>query len=183
MFQRIELILTPWIALDTIVRIILFLRRGSHCSARGGVATEGTSRDKKNVEISITFGDPYRKCLRKAWKFFCFFFFFSGPSIETLLRFRDFERPEHAPRSPAGTRTCAGVYRRPPCVPRRRERQKVPTGAGEKRATVQKKCIWFLLVLIVICTVVQRAMVPPFYAREYELVCTSVYKQHDTSTQ
>ena len=39
-----------------------------------------------------------------------------------LARFRDFECPEHAPRSPPGTQTCA-VYRRPPCVPPSRERQ------------------------------------------------------------
>ena len=43
-----------------------------------------------------------------------------------LARFRDFERPEHAPRSPAGTHTCTVVYRRPPCVPRSRERKKRP---------------------------------------------------------
>ena len=53
MFERIELILTPSIGLDTIVRIILFSRRGSHCSARGGVTAEGTSWDKKNVPVEI----------------------------------------------------------------------------------------------------------------------------------
>ena len=56
-----------------------------------------------------------------------------------LARFRDFERPEHAPRSPPGTQTWAAVYRRAPCVPRNREREKRPTGAGEKRANVKKK--------------------------------------------
>ena len=56
-----------------------------------------------------------------------------------LARFRDFERPEHAPRSPAGTHTCAVMYRRAPCVPRSREREKRPTGAGEKRANVKNK--------------------------------------------
>ena len=40
-----------------------------------------------------------------------------------LARFRDFERPEHAPRSQPGTETCAVVYRQLPCVPRSRERQ------------------------------------------------------------
>ena len=30
----------------------------------------------------------------------------------SLARFREFERPEHAPWSPAGTRTCAVVYTR-----------------------------------------------------------------------
>ena len=44
----------------------------------------------------------------------------------SLARFRDFERPEHAPRSPAGTHTCVVVYRRVPCVPRSREREKDP---------------------------------------------------------
>ena len=33
--------------MDTIVPIILFSRRGSHCSTRGGVAAQGTSRQKK----------------------------------------------------------------------------------------------------------------------------------------
>ena len=41
-----------------------------------------------------------------------------------VARFRNFERPEHAPRIPAGTHTCAVVYRRPPCVPCSREREK-----------------------------------------------------------
>ena len=54
LFQRIELISTPSIALDTIVRIILFSRRGSHCtSARGGVAGEGTSWDKKTQKFRL----------------------------------------------------------------------------------------------------------------------------------
>ena len=43
-----------------------------------------------------------------------------------LARFRDFERPEHAPLTPAGTQTCTVVYRRVPCVPRSREREKRP---------------------------------------------------------
>ena len=48
------------------------------------------------------------------------------------------ERPEHAPRSPPGPQTCAVVYRRAPCVPRIRERQKRPTGAGEEHANPPK---------------------------------------------
>ena len=72
LFQRIELILTHWIALDTIVRIILSSRRDSHRSAHGSVAAESTSRDKKMYN-SITFSDPYQKCLRKPWKFLSFF--------------------------------------------------------------------------------------------------------------
>ena len=60
-------ILTPSIALDTIVRILLFSGRRSHCSSRGGVAAEGTScmlGTKKctsvpyKFQISITFSDP-----------------------------------------------------------------------------------------------------------------------------
>ena len=41
----------------------------------------------------------------------------STESDPVIARFRDFERPEHAPRSPAGTQTCTVVYRRFPCVP------------------------------------------------------------------
>ena len=61
-----------------------------------------------------------------------------------LARFRDFERPEHAPRSPAGTQTCAVVYRRPPCVPRSRDREKRPTAGRENFCIPQKRCIWFV---------------------------------------
>ena len=56
-----------------------------------------------------------------------------------IARSRDFERPGHAPRSPAGTQTCAVAYRRAPCVPRSGEREKRPTGAVEKRANVENK--------------------------------------------
>ena len=55
-----------------------------------------------------------------------------------LTRFRDFKRAKHTPRSPAGTHTCAVVYRRPPCVPCTREREERPTGAKENRASVKK---------------------------------------------
>ena len=49
--------------------------------------------------------------------------------------FATVKRPENAPRSLPGTQTCAVVYRRAPCVPRSREHEKIPTGAGEKRET------------------------------------------------
>ena len=87
-----ELILTPSIRLDTIVRIILFPRRGSHyCSPRGSVAAERTScmHGTKNVEISTTFIDPYQQRLRKRWNFFFFLFsVFQRPFIRKLLEFR-----------------------------------------------------------------------------------------------
>ena len=45
---------------------IFTARFSLQCSARGGVAVEGTScMHGTNVEISITFSDPYQKCLRK----------------------------------------------------------------------------------------------------------------------
>ena len=47
-------------------------------------------------------------------------------------RFRDFEHPEHAPRSPAGTHTWAVVYTRPPCMLRSQEREKRPAAGREK---------------------------------------------------
>ena len=34
---------------------------------------------QKNVEISITFSDPYQKCVRKPWKFIFLLFFSSRP--------------------------------------------------------------------------------------------------------
>ena len=60
-------------------------------------------------------------------------------SRDYLPDFCDFERPEHAPRSPPGTQTCPVVNRRPPCVTRGRERERRPTGAGEKRAKCPKE--------------------------------------------
>ena len=49
------------------------------------------------------------------------------------------ERPEHAPRSPAGTQTCTVVYRRVPCMPRRREREKRPEAGTENLHIPGKK--------------------------------------------
>ena len=68
-FQRIELILSPSIGLDTIVRIILFSRRGSHCSARGRHFTR-----QKNVEIWITFQQPVSKMPSQALEIYISFF-------------------------------------------------------------------------------------------------------------
>ena len=42
---------------------------------------------QKNVEISITFSDPYQKCLRKPWKFL-FVLFSSGFFLKNSLRVR-----------------------------------------------------------------------------------------------
>ena len=47
-------------------------------------------------------------------------------------------------RARPGPKACAVVYRRAPCVPRSRERQKRPTGAGAKRANVQNKTHWYM---------------------------------------
>ena len=54
-------------------------------------------------------------------------------------KFRDFGGPEHAPRSPAGTHTCALVYTRAPCVCRSRVRGKKKPEWGVKvfRKTVK----------------------------------------------
>lgn len=49
-----------------------------------------------------------------------------------LARFCDCERREHAPRSQAGTRTCAVVCTRAACGPRSQEREKKPVAGGEK---------------------------------------------------
>ena len=55
-----------------------------------------------------------------------------------LARFRDFVRPEHAPRSPAGTHICTVVYRPVPCVPRSREREK-GHAVGRERVRIPQK--------------------------------------------
>ena len=62
-----------------------------------------------------------------------------------LARFRDFERPEHALWSPAGTHTCNVVYRRPPCVPCGRELEKRPAAGREKLGDVQKNFIFYIV--------------------------------------
>ena len=56
-----------------------------------------------------------------------------------LARFREFERPEHAPWSPAWTHTFTVVCRRPPCVPRSRERENRPAAGREKFCIPEKK--------------------------------------------
>ena len=71
----------------------------------------------------------------------------SAESTSLLLAgFRDFERPEHASRSAPGTQTCAVVYRRAPCVPRSREREKRPSAVREKFCIPQKKSISYTCV-------------------------------------
>ena len=52
----------------------LFSRRDSNCSARGSVAAEGSSWDKKKKQNSKTFSDACRKCLCKPRGFFSFCF-------------------------------------------------------------------------------------------------------------
>ena len=64
-------------------------------------------------------------------------------SRDLLARSRDFERPERAPRSPAGTHTCAVAYALPPCpcVPRSREREEGPTVGRAGHANVKKESV------------------------------------------
>ena len=65
-----------------------------------------------------------------------------------LARSREFERPERAPRSPAGTHACTVVYRRPPCVPHSRERQKRPAAGRAAHANVYKKFISYMYIVV-----------------------------------
>ena len=84
MFQRIELILIPSIALDTIVLIILFSRRGSYRSARDGVAAEGTScmHGTHGTKKCITL-DYFQQPVSKMPPFF-----FSGCYIKKMIGIR-----------------------------------------------------------------------------------------------
>ena len=50
----------------------------------------------------------------------------------------DFERPEHAPRSPAEAQTCTAVYAQPSCVPRVESARNDPW-PGEKSFTWKTK--------------------------------------------
>ena len=66
--------------MDTVVQVILFSRRGSHCSARGGVAAQDTScmhGTKKKVKSRFLSATRIKKCLRKPWIFY--FYFFQAP--------------------------------------------------------------------------------------------------------
>ena len=60
-------------------------------------------------------------------------------AIPSLLdSWRDFERPEHVPRSPAASQTCASYTRAPP-VPRSRKRGERPAAGRETVSDGQKK--------------------------------------------
>ena len=59
----------------------------------------------------------------------------SNPVISCQIR--DFENPEHAPRSPPGTQTCAVVYRRAPACPAAESARKDPR-APSKRVQMSK---------------------------------------------
>ena len=90
MFERIELILTPLIALDTIVRIIF---HGEAPTVARVVASLQRALQacmgRKNVEIPITCSDLYQQRLRKPWMFH--FFFSHAPQLKiasTPLFFR-----------------------------------------------------------------------------------------------
>ena len=87
MFQRIELIVTLSIALDTIFRIILFYRRGPHCSARGGVAAKGTScmhGPKKCRNLLLPSWTRIKNAFANLEKNISFFFFHARLLRKTL---------------------------------------------------------------------------------------------------
>ena len=64
-----------------------------------------------------------------------------------LARFREYGRPKHAPRSPAGTHTCAVVYTRAACVPRTQEGEKPPAAGIEIVVEMYKnKYIWCIYI-------------------------------------
>ena len=61
-----------------------------------------------------------------------------------LVRFREFEGPEHAPRSPAWTHTCTVVYRRPPLrALQPRAREKTLGRRSKKKCTYSGKNLQF----------------------------------------
>ena len=85
MLPRIELVSTPSIALHKIVRMSLLSCRGSNCSARGGLAAEGTWPKTKTRKIEQP-RSPNRKNLRKTWEIFLslFFLFVPGPPTKKV---------------------------------------------------------------------------------------------------
>ena len=91
-----------------------------------------------------------QQCIKIAdmWIFHCLAWLSPRKATPRILaRFRDFERTEHARRTPPGIQTCAVVCRRPLYVPRSLEREKRPMGAGEKRANVNEKTHWYIAII------------------------------------
>ena len=86
----------------------------------------------------------------------------SGIDPKKALRFCDFERREHASRSPAGTYACTVVYGRTPCVPRSREREKRPAARS-----IPQKQVNFIHVHVMSCEVLYM-----------ELYCCSSYMSY-----
>ena len=56
-----------------------------------------------------------------------------------LANFRDFNPPEHVPRTSARAHTCAVVFGRAPCVPRSREHERKDPRPEEKKIPMCKK--------------------------------------------
>ena len=83
MLQRIKLISITSIALDKILRMSLFSRRGSVCSARGGVAAEGTSWGESEPKLE-NFQRPVSKMPTQALQMYLFFLLSQSPRIKKL---------------------------------------------------------------------------------------------------
>ena len=86
--------------------------------------------------------------LRKA-VFFVFFansFFARNTSPGYEASFFNFGRQAHAPRVGCGPRACAVMYRRPSCVPMRKNREKRLTYAGEICPEAQKQAKWYIYI-------------------------------------
>ena len=58
--------------------------------------------------------------------------------------FRDFESPEHVPRTSARAHTCAVVYGRAFCLPRNRKHEKRPAAGRGKNGDVQKQTLLYI---------------------------------------
>lgn len=59
-----------------------------------------------------------------------------------LAKIRNFKGPEYALRTLAGAHICAAVYRRPPCLPRSRKRERRLAARTEKVCAPQKKTVF-----------------------------------------
>ena len=88
-----------------------------------------------------------------------------------LARFCDVERPEHSPRSPAGTYTCIVVYRRASRVPRSREHEKRPAGGREKYGDVLKKSVWYIAIYMYVWPIMVSYEAAEGRVRRYHTTC------------
>ena len=107
-----------------------------------------------------------------------------------LASFRDFEPPEHMPRTSARAHTCTALFTRAPCVTRNREHEKRPAGGRARNAYVQETSTWQVIVVVF---TLNRSFYPTtsgvpsvsflIHAREIQTLWSQTARQRKTKRQ